>query len=133
MSHKGGKKGSLPRKGKHWSNSVREIVLCKNDGSFNLKIDGGAENGEFIYIGGIKEKKVKYKKGKFHVDDIVLEVNGNSVAGFTRPDFLTLINKDGRDAVNMRVVKPGSSICLYLLIVLIFDRLPFRGFLRNIF
>lgn len=112
MSHRGGKKGTLSRKGKHWSQCVREIILCKNDGSFNLKIDGGAENGEFVYIGGLKEKRVKYKKGKLHVDDILLEVNGNSVAGFTRPDFLTLINKDGKDAVNLRVVKPGM-FCLY--------------------
>jgi len=107
MSNKGGKKGSLPRKGKHWSHNVREIILCKADGSFNLKIDGGAENGEFVYVGGIKEKKVKYKKGKLHVNDIVLEVNANTVAGFTRPDFLTLINKDGKDAVVLRTVKPG--------------------------
>ncbi|KAK3750152.1 hypothetical protein QZH41_004562 [Actinostola sp. cb2023] len=110
MSNKGGKKGSLPRKGKHWSHNVREIILCKADGSFNLKIDGGAENGEFVYVGGIKEKKVKYKKGKLHVNDIVLEVNANAVAGFTRPDFLTLINKDGKDAVVLRTVKPGGGI-----------------------
>lgn len=114
MAHAHGKKGSLPRKGKHWSQRVREaIVVRSSDGSFNLKIDGGAENGEFIIIGGIKEDKVKFKKGKVLCDDIVLEINNQPVAGYTRPDVLTLINKNGGDAVSMRTVKPGRTHCLY--------------------
>jgi DUF917 family protein len=110
MAHAYGKKGSLPRKGKHWSHRVRETILSRSsDGSFNLKIDGGAENGEFIIIGGIKEDKVKYKKGRLLCDDVVLEINNQPVAGYTRPDVLTLINKNGGDAVSMRTVKPGTS------------------------
>ncbi|EDO42539.1 predicted protein, partial [Nematostella vectensis] len=99
------------RKGKHWSHHVRESIVCKSkEGSFNLKIVGGAEFGEFINIGDLKEDKVVYKKGKLLCGDVILEINNKPVAGYTRPDVLELISKDGRNAVSLRTVKPGLGI-----------------------
>ncbi|XP_032239882.2 membrane-associated guanylate kinase, WW and PDZ domain-containing protein 1 isoform X2 [Nematostella vectensis] len=110
MSHRSSK-SSLSRKGKHWSHHVRESIVCKSkEGSFNLKIVGGAEFGEFINIGDLKEDKVVYKKGKLLCGDVILEINNKPVAGYTRPDVLELISKDGRNAVSLRTVKPGLGI-----------------------
>jgi C-terminal processing protease CtpA/Prc len=102
------RKGTLGRKGKHWSQRVREIVVVKSaNGSFNVCIEGGAENGEFARIGNFKQDKVKYKQGKLHVNDVILEVNDVAIAGYTLPDVVSLIKKTG-DVLKMQVVKPGK-------------------------
>jgi hypothetical protein len=102
------KKGTLGRKGKHWSQRVREIVVVKSaNGSFNVCIEGGAENGEFARIGSFKQDKVKYKQGKLHVNDVILEVSDVAIAGCTLPDVVSLIKKTG-DVLKMQVVKPGK-------------------------
>lgn len=103
------KKGTLGRKGKHWAQRVREVVVGRSsNGSFNVCIEGGAENGEFARIGSFKQDKVKYKQGKLHVDDVILEVNDVPIAGYTLPDVVSLIKKTG-EILRMRVVKPGRS------------------------
>ena len=103
------KKGTTGRKGKHWAQRVREVVVGRSsNGSFNVCIEGGAENGEFGNIGNFKPDKVKYKQGKLHVSDIILEVNDVTIAGYTLPDVVTLIKKTG-EVLRMRVVKPGKK------------------------
>lgn len=108
MSNLFPKRNSLPRKGKHWSHRIRETVLCRNpSGHYNLHLAGGAENGEFISLGDIRQEKLKYKRGKLHEGDIFLEINGQPVAGCTAFDVLALI-KESVDAVTLRTVKPGT-------------------------
>lgn len=81
------------------------------NGNFNLHIVGGAENGEFICIGDVKQEKLRYRRGKILPGDVVLEINGTPVAGYTQFDVLPLI-KSSREAVTLRTVKPGTIKCL---------------------
>lgn len=106
-------RNSLPRKGKHWSYNVLECVIQRGprNGNFNLHIVGGAENGEFICIGDVKQEKLRYRRGKILPGDVVLEINGTAVAGYTQFDVLPLI-KSSREAVTLRTVKPGTIKCL---------------------
>lgn len=104
------KRGTLGRKGRHWSQKFREVVVAKSsNGSFNVCIEGGAENGEFARIGSFKQDKVKYKHGKLQVNDIILEVSEVAIAGYTLPDVVSLIKKTG-DLLEMKVVKPGEFL-----------------------
>ena len=108
MSNLFPKRNSLPRKGKHWSQRLRETVLDRNpSGHFNLHLVGGAENGEFISLGEFRQDKLKYRKGKLHEGDIFLEINGQPVAGYTAFDVLALIKASG-SSVTLRSVKPGT-------------------------
>ncbi|XP_013409201.1 membrane-associated guanylate kinase, WW and PDZ domain-containing protein 2, partial [Lingula anatina] len=73
---------------KHWSQTVNEcIVSAGPDGLLNLVLKGGADNGQFCYIGEVKHDKINYHSGKLHQDEIILEVQGQKVAGYTQRDL----------------------------------------------
>lgn len=105
-------RNSLPRKGKHWSQTVHECALQRDsrNGNFNLHIVGGAENGEFICIGDVRQDRLRYRRGKIHQGDVVLEINGTAVAGYTQFDVLPLI-KSSNEVVTLRTVKQGRYSC----------------------
>ena len=106
-------RNSLPRKGKHWSQSVHECILLRgSSGNFNLHIVGGAENGEFICIGEVRQDRLRYRRGRIHQGDVVLEINGKAVAGYTQFDVLPLI-KSSNEAVTLRTVKQGRIINVF--------------------
>lgn len=101
------KRNSLPRKTKHWSNRVKETAVSRaSNGAFNVHLEGGAEYGEFIYIGEVLQEKIKVKKGKLHVDDIVLEIDNEPVAGYTQSDVIDFVKKAG-EIITFRTVKQG--------------------------
>lgn len=103
-------RNSLPRKGRHWSQNVHVCVLLRgSSGNFNLHIVGGAENGEFICIGEVRQDRLRYKRGKIYQGDIVLEINGKPVAGYTQFDVLPLI-KSSKEAVTLHTVKQGREL-----------------------
>ena len=84
--------------------------MCRgSNGAFNLHLEGGAEYGEFIYIGDILQEKIKLKKGKVHVDEIVLEIDREPVAGYTQSDMIDFVKKAG-DVVSLRTVKQGIFV-----------------------
>ncbi|XP_078678514.1 membrane-associated guanylate kinase, WW and PDZ domain-containing protein 1-like isoform X2 [Branchiostoma floridae x Branchiostoma belcheri] len=96
--------------GKHWYQRVRDTLVSRTeDGSFNFTIKGGAENALFTFIGEAKTDKIVYRAGKLHSDDIILEVDGTKVAGFTLKDVQELI-KDSKDPVSLKTVKPGQGL-----------------------
>ncbi|XP_035677581.1 membrane-associated guanylate kinase, WW and PDZ domain-containing protein 1-like isoform X4 [Branchiostoma floridae] len=96
--------------GKHWYQRVRDTLVSRTeDGSFNFTIKGGAENALFTFIGEAKHDKIVYRAGKLHSDDIILEVDGAKVAGFTLKDVQELI-KDSKDPVSLKTVKPGQGL-----------------------
>lgn len=109
MSSLSSLRNSLPRKGKHWSYHVHECVIQRGpNGNFNLHIVGGAENGEFICVGDVKQDRLRYRRGKIYPGDVVVEINGTPVAGYTQFDVLPLI-KSSNEAVTLRTVKPGKD------------------------
>ncbi|XP_029212793.2 membrane-associated guanylate kinase, WW and PDZ domain-containing protein 1-like [Acropora millepora] len=110
MSSVSSLRNSLPRKPKHWSYNVLECSIQRGpNGNFNLQIVGGAENGEFICVGDVKQERLMYRRGKIYPGDVVLEINGTPVAGFTQFDVLPLI-KSSKDSVTLRIIKPGDQI-----------------------
>ncbi|KAK7791492.1 hypothetical protein R5R35_008847 [Gryllus longicercus] len=77
----------------HWRQGVRETVLtARSDGSLNFSIHGGSDNGEFAYLSDIIQNKVNYVSGKLNDGDVVLEIQGQKVAGYTQRDVVAWLN-----------------------------------------
>ncbi|KAJ8046383.1 Membrane-associated guanylate kinase, WW and PDZ domain-containing protein 2 [Holothuria leucospilota] len=98
------RKGSKPPK--HWTQNVQDSAVSRAvDGRLHFALKGGAENGQFVYISDIKHDKIIIRSGKLHVDEIILEINGTKVAGFTLWDIHTLL-RDFRDQLlHLKTVK----------------------------
>ena len=89
---------------RHWSKNVREVCLVHE--GLQLRIEGGAENGEFFHVAALPSEKIRYRKGRFRLGDILIEVGDEPVVGLTLQDLMNLINKAGRK-VSFKVVQPG--------------------------
>ena len=101
-----------PRKEpKHWSQRVSEcIVSAGPEGNLNLTIRGGADNGQFCWLGEIRHDKVHYHSGKLHQDDIILEIQGQKVAGYTLRDLESWLGQVSKNAapVMFKTVRSGK-------------------------
>lgn len=96
---------------KHWSQRVNEtIVSAGPDGLLNLVIKGGADNGQFCYIGEVKNDRINYHSGKLHADEIILEVQGQKVAGYTQRDLQAWVKQVSHNSapVMFKTVKIGE-------------------------
>jgi len=95
----------------HWSEGVCESVIRRdNDGALNIRIRGGAEDGTFPYFGPVESNKIKYESGvPIDEGNILLEVNGQTVAGLTLYDLNTIIAST-EDPVQLKSVKETSGI-----------------------
>ena len=105
---------SFKKKGKHWTDQARDVLIYRDkDDHFNLKIEGGSENAQFIYLGDMKQEKIHYKgTGKLNADDVILEVNGKRVSGLIRRDVIAL-TKRSSDPLRLRVTKLGITITIH--------------------
>ncbi|KAM9320891.1 membrane-associated guanylate kinase, WW and PDZ domain-containing protein 3 [Gastrophryne carolinensis] len=100
------------KKKKHWLSKVQECGLSglSGDPSTLLEIRGGAEHGEFPYLGRLREDVASYIAGKVPSQgDILLEVNGTPVSGLTHRDTLAVI-RHFREPIRLKTVKPGKVI-----------------------
>lgn len=95
----------------HWSEGVCESVIRRdNEGALHLRIRGGAEDGTFPYFGPVESKKIKYESGvPIDEGNILLEVNGQTVAGLTLYDLNTIIAST-EDPVRLKSVKENNGI-----------------------
>jgi hypothetical protein len=94
---------------KHWSQRVQEcIVSFGPEGVLPVVIKGGADSGQFNWIADTKHDKVNYHSGKLHESDIVMEIQGQKVAGYTLRDTLTWMKQVSRNGapVMFKTVKP---------------------------
>ncbi|XP_053642396.1 uncharacterized protein [Cherax quadricarinatus] len=76
----------------HWSGQVVEaIVSVGSEGG--ITVLGGSDNGEFPYLGEISQG-VRYQKGgpSLAPGAILLEVQGQRIAGYTQRDVVAWIN-----------------------------------------
>lgn len=83
-----------PRNDSHWSSQVREtIVSTGRDGLLHITVLGGADSGSFCWIGGDFQSidLVRCHSGKLKGNEILLEVDGEQVAGYTLGDLLRLL------------------------------------------
>ncbi|XP_053562633.1 membrane-associated guanylate kinase, WW and PDZ domain-containing protein 3 isoform X2 [Bombina bombina] len=100
------------KKKKHWLSKVQECGLSGvgGDPSSLLEIRGGAEHGEFPYLGRLREDASSYIAGKVPSQgDVLLEVNGTPVSGLTHRDTLAVI-RHFREPIRLKTVKPGKVI-----------------------
>lgn len=100
------------KKKKHWSTKVQECTLSWG-GSGELvsvvEVRGGAELGEFPYLGHMALEAVVCHVGRFPSSgDVLLEVNGTPVSGLTNRDTLAVI-RHFREPIRLKTVKPGED------------------------
>ncbi|XP_075471411.1 membrane-associated guanylate kinase, WW and PDZ domain-containing protein 3 isoform X2 [Ascaphus truei] len=100
------------KKKKHWLSKVQECGLSGvgGDPSSLLEIRGGAEHGEFPYLGRLRDDVASYIAGKVPSQgDVLLEVNGTPVSGLTHRDTLAVI-RHFKEPIRLKTVKPGKVI-----------------------
>ncbi|XP_063082070.1 membrane-associated guanylate kinase, WW and PDZ domain-containing protein 3 isoform X2 [Cavia porcellus] len=104
------------KKKKHWLSKVQECVVSWSGppGDLGAEIRGGAERGEFPYLGRLREEPGAgtccVVSGKApSPGDVLLEVNGTPVSGLTNRDTLAVI-RHFREPIRLKTVKPGKVI-----------------------
>lgn len=95
------------KKKNHWTNKVHESVLCRTEGELGFELKGGAENGQFPFIGEVMPGKVVCQSGKLSQDELLLEVNDTPVAGLTTRDVHAVV-RHCKDPVRLQCVKQGE-------------------------
>nr|XP_034984588.1 membrane-associated guanylate kinase, WW and PDZ domain-containing protein 2 isoform X10 [Zootoca vivipara] len=98
------------KKKSHWTSRVHECVIVRSqEGQLGFELKGGAENGQFPYLGEVKPSKVVYESGgKLVPEELLLEVNETPVAGLTIRDVLAVI-KHCKDPIRLKCVKQGGK------------------------
>ncbi|XP_059385361.1 membrane-associated guanylate kinase, WW and PDZ domain-containing protein 1-like isoform X7 [Carassius carassius] len=98
------------QKKNHWTTKVNECTVCKDArGELNVQLLGGAENGEFAYIGHVNGNAVQYRHGKVSEGELLLEVETLSVSGLPLYDVLTVI-KNCKGPVRLKTVRQGNKL-----------------------
>jgi len=84
---------------RHWSEAVQEVLLSQTgDRSNAVIVYGGAENGQFCWIGDVMTDGIKYHHdGRLRTNDVLLEVQGQCVAGYTLGDVTERITVASRN------------------------------------
>uniref|UniRef100_A0A673KQ99 Membrane-associated guanylate kinase, WW and PDZ domain-containing protein 1 n=1 Tax=Sinocyclocheilus rhinocerous TaxID=307959 RepID=A0A673KQ99_9TELE len=94
----------------HWTTKVNECTICKDArGELNVQLLGGAENGEFAYIGPVNGNAVQYRHGKVSEGELLLEVETLSVSGLPLYDVLTVI-KNCKGPIRLKTVRQGNKL-----------------------
>nr|XP_015823720.2 membrane-associated guanylate kinase, WW and PDZ domain-containing protein 1 isoform X3 [Nothobranchius furzeri] len=98
------------QKKNHWIAKVSECAVVRDaGGELNLELRGGAENGEFAYVGQIREDAVVFQDGKVCEGELLLEVEGLSVSGLPLYDIFTVINCC-KGPVKLKTVRQGHKL-----------------------
>uniref|UniRef100_A0A8C6Q4F0 Membrane-associated guanylate kinase, WW and PDZ domain-containing protein 1 n=1 Tax=Nothobranchius furzeri TaxID=105023 RepID=A0A8C6Q4F0_NOTFU len=98
------------QKKNHWIAKVSECAVVRDaGGELNLELRGGAENGEFAYVGQIREDAVVFQDGKVCEGELLLEVEGLSVSGLPLYDIFTVISCC-KGPVKLKTVRQGHKL-----------------------
>ncbi|GFO44024.1 membrane-associated guanylate kinase, ww and pdz domain-containing protein 2-like [Plakobranchus ocellatus] len=95
----------------HWTKQVRETVASAFHDDLPVTIDGGAENGQFCYLGLIRVDKINYHGGKLKTGEIILEIQGQKVSGYTQRDaslWLKQVSQNGAPIMIKTVPATGT-------------------------
>ncbi|XP_052067223.1 membrane-associated guanylate kinase, WW and PDZ domain-containing protein 2-like isoform X2 [Mytilus californianus] len=95
---------------KHWSQRIQEtVVSALPEGEFGIHLKGGADNGQFCYISELKLSQLTFHNGKLYVDDIILEIQGQKIAGYTLRDATIWLKQVGQNGapIMVKTVKIG--------------------------
>uniref|UniRef100_A0A8C7RJI9 Membrane-associated guanylate kinase, WW and PDZ domain-containing protein 3 n=1 Tax=Oncorhynchus mykiss TaxID=8022 RepID=A0A8C7RJI9_ONCMY len=98
------------KKKKHWSSKVQECAVSWGSlGEFGnvVEVLGGAEHGEFPYLGQMKLDLMVCHVGRMpYFGDVLLEINGTPISGLTNRDTHAVI-RHFREPIRLKTVKPG--------------------------
>ncbi|XP_043107190.1 membrane-associated guanylate kinase, WW and PDZ domain-containing protein 1b isoform X4 [Puntigrus tetrazona] len=98
------------QKKNHWTTKVNECTISKDArGELNVKLLGGAENGEFACVGPVNGNAVQYRHGKVSEGELLLEVETLSVSGLPLYDVLTVI-KNCKGPIRLKTVRQGNKL-----------------------
>ncbi|KAI4823553.1 hypothetical protein KUCAC02_012134 [Chaenocephalus aceratus] len=98
------------QKKNHWITKVNDCLVIRGAcGVLNVDLCGGAEHGEFAYIGQVREDAVVYQDGKLCEGELLLEVEGLPVSGLPLYDILNVI-KFCKDPVRLKTVRQAGSL-----------------------
>uniref|UniRef100_A0A8C7SNB2 Membrane associated guanylate kinase, WW and PDZ domain containing 1a n=1 Tax=Oncorhynchus mykiss TaxID=8022 RepID=A0A8C7SNB2_ONCMY len=98
------------QKKNHWITKVTECAMIRDArGDLNVELRGGAENGEFPYIGEVREDVLVYKNGQMSEGELLLEVEGLSVSGLPLYDIWTLM-KSCKGPLRLKTVRQGNKL-----------------------
>ena len=96
----------------HWSVCIRETVLSAlPDDTFHVTLLGGADNGLFCYLDEVDHGKVTYHSGQLESDHIILEIQGQRIAGYTLRDAMVWLKQVSQNGapVMIKSVKSGKT------------------------
>ena len=97
---------------KHWSTKLQETVVSvpsENGNNNSIIIKGGADIGQFCYLGEVRHDQVTYHSGKLRPDDLILEIQGQKVSGYTLRDvniWLKQVSQNGAPVL-MKTLRSG--------------------------
>ncbi|KAL6063630.1 hypothetical protein STEG23_010635, partial [Scotinomys teguina] len=96
------------QKKNHWTGRVHECTVKRGpQGELGVTVLGGAEHGEFLYVGAVAAVEVLSGCGegpKLAEGELLLEVQGVRVSGLPRYDVLGVIDSC-KEAVTFRAVR----------------------------
>lgn len=109
----------MAREPTHWTHHVQETLLSTGrEGLLHVVVRGGADGGSFCWIADVDQDRVNYHSGRLGPDEVVLEVQGQKVAGYTLQDLLDWLwmVSDNGNPVMFKTVHSGEDLShLYIL------------------
>lgn len=102
------------QKKNHWTSRVHECTVKRGpQGELGVTVLGGAENGEFPYVGAVTATEASGLPGggegpRLGEGELLLEVQGIRVSGLPRYDVLGVIDSC-KEAVTFKAVRQGKS------------------------
>ncbi|XP_058418547.1 membrane-associated guanylate kinase, WW and PDZ domain-containing protein 1 isoform X4 [Diceros bicornis minor] len=103
------------QKKNHWTSKVHECTVKRGpQGELGVTVLGGAENGEFPYVGAVAAAEVAGLPGggegpRLGEGELLLEVQGIRVSGLPRYDVLGVIDSC-KEAVTFKAVRQGGKL-----------------------
>ena len=104
----------------HWSKELKEVTLVtQHDGMFNFRVVGGSDHGEFPVVVEVMPpdtRGVEYVgEGDLTTQDVLLEVQGQKVAGYTQADVVAWLGHCSRNGnpVVLRTAPQGKAERLF--------------------
>ncbi|XP_043297892.1 membrane-associated guanylate kinase, WW and PDZ domain-containing protein 1 isoform X10 [Cervus elaphus] len=102
------------QKKNHWTSRVHECTVKRGpQGELGVTVLGGAENGEFPYVGAVTATEASGLPGggegpRLGEGELLLEVQGIRVSGLPRYDVLGVIDSC-KEAVTFKAVRQGTT------------------------
>ncbi|XP_045687996.1 membrane-associated guanylate kinase, WW and PDZ domain-containing protein 1 isoform X14 [Phyllostomus hastatus] len=103
------------QKKNHWTSKVHECtVKLGPQGELGVTVLGGAENGEFLYVGAVAAAEAAGLPGsgegpRLGEGELILEVQGIRVSGLPRYDVLGVIDSC-KESVTFKAVRQGGKL-----------------------